>query len=73
MSFGQNLLSWFLNQAQPILMVVLVAIGVYILVKRETSKLLGFILLAVGAVLLVFNVTGVKDALLALGNSILGS
>lgn len=71
MNFGQNILNFVLNQVQPIVMVVLAVMAVYILAKRETSKLLGFILLAAAVILVVFNVTGVKDWLLSIGNNLL--
>lgn len=70
---GQNLLEWFQQQAQPLVLIGIMAVGVFFIFKRETSKLLGFVIIAVAAVLLVFNVTGVKDILLALGNQVLGA
>ena len=64
MNFGQNLYNWFLSNAQS-----LVLIGF----KREFSKLIGFLVLALIAVGLVFNAAGVKDVLLQLFNKIIGA
>ena len=73
MNFGTNLYNWFLSNAQSLVLVAIVFIGVYLGFKREFSKLIGFLVIAVIAVLLVFNTGGVKDLLLQLGNKIIGS
>ncbi len=72
MNFGQNLYQWFLSNAQSL---VLMACGNrYILrFKREFSKLIGFLVVALIAVGLVFNAGGVKDVLLELFNKIIGA
>ena len=41
--------------------------------KRELSKLIGFLVVALVAVGLVFNASGVKDVLLQLFNKIIGA
>ena len=41
--------------------------------KREFSKLIGFLIIAIIAVGLVFNAAGVKDILLELFNRIIGA
>ncbi|MFQ7527785.1 MAG: hypothetical protein ACLRMN_09590 [Mediterraneibacter gnavus] len=41
--------------------------------KREFSKLIGFLLVALTVVGLVFNAVGVKDVLLELFNKIVGA
>ena len=41
--------------------------------KREFSKLIGFLVVALVAVGLVFNASGVKDVLLQLFNKIIGA
>jgi len=48
-------------------------IGLYLGFKREFSKLIGFLIIALLAVGLVFNAAGVKDILLALFNKIIGA
>lgn len=72
MNFGQNLYTWFLNQAQPLVLIGMIAMGVYFIFKREFTKVLTVAIVAVVAVLLVFNAGGVKDVLLSLGNRIIG-
>ena len=48
-------------------------IGVYLGFMREFSKLIGFLVIALIAVGLVFNAAGVKDVLLQLFNKIIGA
>ncbi len=71
MNFGQNLYDWFLNNAQSLVLTAIVFIGVYLGFKREFTKLIGFLIIALIAVDLVFNATGVKDVLLKLFNQII--
>ena len=49
----------------------IVVIGIYLGFKREFSKLIGFLVVALIAVGLVFNAGGVKDVLLELFNKII--
>lgn len=48
-------------------------IGLYFGFKREFSKLIGFLIISLIAVGLVFNAAGVKDILLELFNKIIGA
>ena len=48
-------------------------IGLYLGFKREFTKLIGFLVVAMLSVGLVFNAAGVKDVLLSLFNQILGA
>ncbi|WP_275905191.1 hypothetical protein [[Eubacterium] hominis] len=78
MNFGQNLYQWFLSNAQSlvlmaIVVMAIVVIGIYLGFKREFSKLIGFLVVALIAVGLVFNAGGVKDVLLELFNKIIGA
>lgn len=73
MNFGVNLYNWFLANAQSLVLMAIVAIGVFLGFKREFSKLIGFLVIALIAVGLVFNTMGVKDVLLNLFNQIVGS
>lgn len=50
-----------------------IVIGIYLGFKREFSKLIGFLIVALVAVGLVFNVSGVKDVFLNLFNRIIGA
>ena len=73
MNFGQNLYTWFLSNAQSLVLMAIVVIGIYLGFKREFSKLIGFLVVALIAVGLVFNAGGVKDVLLELFNKIIGA
>ena len=70
MNFGQNLYNWFLSNAQSLVLMAIVVIGIYLGFKRE---LIGFLVIALIAVGLVFNAGGVKDVLLELFNRIIGA
>jgi multisubunit Na+/H+ antiporter MnhC subunit len=72
MNFGQNLYKWFLSNAQSLVLLSIVVIGLYLGFKREFSKLIGFLIIAIIAVGLVFNASGVKDVLLNIFNRIVG-
>lgn len=72
MNFGPNLYNWLAVNAQSLVLVGLIIVGVVLLLKREISKFIGLLVAAIIAVLLVFNTAGVKDVLLELGNKILG-
>lgn len=73
MNFGQNLYNWFLSNAQSLVLLAIVVIGLYLGFKSEFSKLIGFLIIAIIAVGLVFNAAGVKDILLELFNRIIGA
>ncbi|MDS6262943.1 hypothetical protein REL01_018580 [Clostridioides difficile] len=67
-----SIYNWFLSNAQSLVLMAIVVIGVYLGFKREFSKLIGFLVVALIAVGLVFNAAGVKDILLKLFNQIIG-
>lgn len=73
MNFGQNLYQWFLTNAQSLVLLAIVVIGLFLGFKREFSKLISFLVIALIAVGLVFNASGVKDVLLNLFNRIVGA
>ena len=73
MNFGQNLYNWFLSNAQSLVLLAIVVIGLNLGFKREFSKLIGFLEVSLVAVGLVFNADGVKDILLELFNKIIGA
>ena len=73
MNFGQNLYNWFLSNAQSLVLLAIVVIDLYLGFKLECSKLIGFLIIAIIAVGLVFNAAGVKDILLELFNRIIGA
>ncbi len=72
MNFGQNLFNWFLTNAQSLILMGIVFVGVYLLLKREMSKMVGFVLIAIVAVGFVFNSSGVKEVMLNLFNTVFG-
>lgn len=51
MNFGQNLYNWFLSNAQSLVLLAIVVIGLYLGFKREFSKLIGFLIIAIIAVM----------------------
>lgn len=53
--------------------ILTLSIGIYLGFKREFSKLIGFLMIALVAVGLVFNAAVVKDVLLNLFNKIMGA
>ena len=64
----RKIYNWFLSNAQSLVLMAIVVIGIYLGFKREFSKLIGFLVVALVAVGLVFNASGVKDILLQLFN-----
>ena len=50
MNFGQNLYNWFLSNAQSLVLLAIVVIGLYLGFKREFSKLIGFLVVSLVAV-----------------------
>lgn len=73
MNFGQNLFTWFSVQAQSLVLIGVVGIGIWLIIKREFSKLLAFAVIAIVAIVAVFNPVGIKDVLLNIGNTIIGA
>ena len=73
MNFGQNLYQWFLSNAQSLVLMAIVVIGIYLGFKREFSKLIGFLVVAVIAVGLVFYLGITEYRLLELFNKIIGA
>jgi len=73
MDIGKNLYDLVVGNAQNLVLVALVIIGVYFGFKREFTKLIGVVIVAAIAVGFVFNANGVKDLLLTLFNTVFGS
>ena len=63
----------FIKRTELSVLMAIVVIGIYLGFKREFSKLIGFLVVALIAVGLVFNAGGVKDVLLELFNKIIGA
>ena len=60
MNFGQNLYQWFLSNAQSLVLMAIVVIGIYLGFKREFSKLIGFLVVDLIAVGVYKNFTARK-------------
>ena len=73
MNFGQNIFTWFQGNAQPLVLTAIAIIGLYLAFKREFTKLIGFIIIAIIAVGLVFNPGGVQGIFLNLFNRVFGA
>ena len=73
MNFGQNFYQWFLSNAQSLVLIAIVVIGIYFGFQRAFSKLIGFLAVTLLAFGLVFNAGAVKDLLLELFNKIIGA
>ena len=71
--FRTKLIQLVSKQRQSLVLMAIVVIGIYLGFKREFSKLIGFLVIALIAVGLVFNAGGVKDVLLELFNRIIGA
>ena len=71
--FRTKFISMVLTNAQSLVLLAIVVIGLFLGFKREFSKLIGFLVIALIAVGLVFNASGVKDVLLNLFNRIVGA
>lgn len=71
MNFGTNLYNWIMNNASPIYLCALIGIGIWFIIKREFSKLPALAVIGVIGSLLIFNGDGVKNFLLAIGNSLI--
>lgn len=57
MNFGQNSYNCFLSNTQSLVLMAIAVIGVYFDFKREVPKLIGFLVIALIAVGLVFKKT----------------
>lgn len=72
MGIGENLYNSIAPDLQWIVIIILVGVGVYLIIKRQFTGLIGLLVVGVLAVGLVFNPMGAKDVLLGLFNKILG-
>lgn len=64
MNFGENIQAWFSTQIGALFMVIIGAVAIYFLVKREFSRFVGFGIFAMIVGVFVFAPNNVK----ALGN-----
>ncbi|AJO73494.1 conjugal transfer protein [Lactiplantibacillus plantarum] len=73
MNFEQTFFSRFTSNTQLLVLVTIAVIGVFLGFKREFSKWIGFLIIALIAVGLVFNTAVVKDVLPNLFNRVVGA
>lgn len=71
MNFGQNLYDWFLENAQPIVLLGIAIVALVLLFKRKFTELLAVVVIAIIAVGFVFNTSGTKDAMLDVYNKVI--
>ncbi len=69
MNFGQNLFNWALGNIQPIILLAILCVGVYLMIERKISKVVGLLILSVVAVGFVFDTNSVKDLFLEMFHS----
>lgn len=66
MNFGENLQEWFSTQVGAVFMVIIGAVAIYFLVRREFSKFVGFGIFAMIVGVFVFTPESIKE----LGSSV---
>lgn len=71
-SIGSNAYNWFIENAKPIVWILIAVSGIMICAKREVSKIAVWIIISVICVVMVYNTGGFTDKLLEIGNTILG-
>lgn len=66
MNFGANVLKFVQSNVQSLLLAGLAIVGVYLLIEKKMSKVIGLILIGIIAVGFVFATTDVKGIMLDL-------
>lgn len=66
MNFGENFQSWFATQVGAVFLVVIGALAIYFLVKREFSRFVGFAIFAMIVGVFVFT----PENVLSLGENL---
>lgn len=72
MGWGQNAYNLFISDAGFIVMIAMAALGIYFGIKREFSKMIGFLIVMVVAAGLVFATSDVKDVMVELFKKVIG-
>ena len=66
MNFGENLHNWFSTEMGAVFMVVIGAIAIFFLVRREFSKFIGFAVFAMITGVFIFQ----PDSVVSLGSKL---
>lgn len=72
MNWGQNLWDYMSTNLQPVVLIGIVVIGVFLIFKKKFTELIGFVIVSIIAVGLVFGTEGVKGLFLDIFNKIFG-
>ena len=72
MNFGENIQAWFSTQIGALFLVIIGAVAIYFLVKREFSRFVGFAFFAMLVGVFVFNPDSVKNLGTRLWSTIFG-
>ena len=73
MNFGENIQHWFSTQVGALFLVIIGAIAIYYLVKREFSNFVGFAIFAMIVGVFVFTPDFVKELGSKLWATVFGS
>ena len=71
MNIGSNLYDWFSAQSQMLVLVALIVMALYLGFKREFTKLIGWLILSVVIIVMIYDTGGFADKLLELGRKML--
>lgn len=71
-SIGTNAYNLFIENAKPIVWIAIVVTGLVLAIKKEVTKIVVWLFIAILSVVMVYNVGGFTNKLLEIGNSILG-
>ncbi len=69
MNFGVNVYNWLASNIQSLGLAALLIVGIYLVIERKLSKVVGLVLVSIVAIGFIYNTTGVKDLFLQLFNS----
>lgn len=72
MNWGQNLWDYMSTNLQPVVLIGIVVIGVFLIFKKKFTELIGFVIVSIIAVGFVFGTEGVKGLFLDIFNKIFG-
>ncbi|AIE61707.1 hypothetical protein [Bacillus methanolicus] len=61
MNFGENIQNWFSTQIGALFMVIIGAVAIYFLIKREFSRFVGFAIFSMIVGVFVFTPDSVKN------------